>query len=306
MTAVTLGVGVHRNVPADVYHALPYASNSRLSKLRRSPAHLRAYMDQPGESTTALRIGRAAHTSILEPDLFDREFVTAEQCSGIKKDGDRCANSGVVLTELDGWRCGVHIRGTTPSLDPRIVVKTDDLATCRGMRAAVLAHPLASSLLRAASDTELTLVWDDPETGVRCKARPDLYAPEIMDGLFGDLKSCEDARADSFSRSVVSYGYAMQCAHYLDGAAVLRLPVYRFVFFSVEKAPPHGVCLYELSQDDLIMAREQVHRLLCTWAMCAERSEWPGYPAEVKTLFLPPWAWRAAHEPLTTEAAGAF
>lgn len=300
-----LDPGVHRGVPAEVYHAQPYASNSRLQRLKRSPAHLAAYVAEPGDSTTALRIGRAAHTSILEPHRFDVEYVTASTCTGTKKDGEPCSFAGSVLTE-SGWRCGTHVKGTAPILEPRVVMKPDDLVACRGMRAAVHAHPLAANLVRAAADVELTLIWDDPETGVRCKARPDLYAPDVLGGAFGDLKTTDDARAESFSRSALSYGYFAQAAHYLDGAAVLGLAVEKFAFFAVEKSAPHGVVVYEPDADALLMARTENHALLKTWATCAALNEWPSYAATAQILTLPAWAYgRALYEPLTPEEATA-
>ena len=303
MNDAPLPVGVHRGVPATRYHAQAYASNSRLQRLKRSPAHLAAYLAESSESTTALRIGRAAHTSILEPDHFDVEFVAASACTGVKKDGDPCAFAGSVLTD-QGWRCGTHVKGTNPVLEPRVVMKPDDLAACRGMRAAVRAHPLAGNLLRFAADIELTLVWDDPETGIRCKARPDLYAPTVLGGTFGDLKTTDDARAESFSRSALAYGYFSQAAHYLDGAAVLGIAVEKFAFFAVEKSAPHGVVVYEPDADALLMVRAENHALLRTWATCAALNEWPSYPATARVLAMPAWACsRAPYESITAEEA---
>src|SRR5262245_8459627 len=66
--------GVYPNVPMEAYHRWNAVSNSRLTKLDRSPAHLLAYLTEPPEDTKATAEGRAIHCAVLEPDDFVNRY----------------------------------------------------------------------------------------------------------------------------------------------------------------------------------------------------------------------------------------
>src|SRR3954471_23326231 len=53
--------GVYPGTPMLDYHRWSAASNSRLTTLLRSPARLKAYLDEPDDDTNALIMGRPAH-----------------------------------------------------------------------------------------------------------------------------------------------------------------------------------------------------------------------------------------------------
>ena len=53
----------------ETYHARPELSNSMMTKLLKSPAHLKFYLDHPEqrEPTPAMILGTQVHTALLEP-----------------------------------------------------------------------------------------------------------------------------------------------------------------------------------------------------------------------------------------------
>lgn len=281
--------GIYAGVPMDVYHSWNAASNSRLSKLRQSPAHLKAYLDEPREDTTSLKIGRAAHTSILEPDDFSRLFVVAQRCEGTKKDLQQCTNMGLAIDDHGEWRCGVHGKGL--ALDPsRITIGGDKYADCQRMREAVLGRVTSRALLTGPGDTELSIVWIDAETGVTCKARPD-FANRIY-GTLVDLKTTEDASESEFARSIYKWGYHRQSAFYLDGAAAVGLEMEHFTFIPVEKSAPYASATYRLTDGAVDAGRDELRRLLAIYAECMASNSFPGYPDEVRDVSLPDYAWK--------------
>src|SRR5690606_26886762 len=72
--------GLYPDVPADVYHRWPAASQTVLKIMRdRSPAHARQYMLTPPEPTPAMVLGAAIHAAILQPDVFARQYVRAPE-----------------------------------------------------------------------------------------------------------------------------------------------------------------------------------------------------------------------------------
>lgn len=104
-----------------------------------------------------------------------------------------------------------------------------------------------------------------------------------------DLKTCEDASSEGFSKSFMSFGYWMQASHYLAMARKSGLPVKRFIFIAVEKNPPFSVALYELDEESLKKADLIRHRLLETLSDCIARNEFPAYQKGVTPLTLPHW-----------------
>lgn len=283
--------GVYPSMPAAVYHGLDAASNSRLSRLLRSPAHLKAYLAEPQKDTAALRIGRAVHSAILEPDDFDASFTTAGRCEALKKDGDRCSNGGTAFHSNLGWLCGIHTKGVPADFDQRrIVLSPADHVVCLGIRDSVFKHPAARIILAQLSEAELSVVWRDPETDVLCRARWDGYAPEVAGGLIVDVKSAKDARGREFARSSFEHGYHRQGAHYLNGAVVHELPVQHYVNIAVEKEPPYAVAVYRHTEDMIAAGRFQLRSLLASYAECLERDEWPAYSDDIQDISLPEWA----------------
>lgn len=289
--------GIYRGVPAREYHAWDGASNSRLSAMHgRSPAHLRHEMDNPRESTEAMILGDAIHLAILQPELWPGIYTVGGQCAATTKStGHRCRNAGVVRRG-DEWFCGVKGHDPRPGeADPAgfTILSDEHWRTCLRLRDAVQAHADVAALLHRATDREVSIVWDDPETGVRCKARLDAVAWDV--GMVGDLKSTTDASPAAFSRSVWNFGYHRQAAHYLNGCAVLagmglieRAPD-SWVFLPAEKSEPFPVAFYPLEDDAIEAGRHQLRRLLARYAECLSSDCWEGYPT--RSISLPAFAW---------------
>lgn len=299
--------GIYPSTPMPLYHAWDAASNSRLSRIRQSPAHLKAYMDAPPEDTVALMMGRAIHTAILEPDDFDARFCIAEQCTAITKDGKgpRCNNSGILFDADRGWLCGVHAKGMAPIDNGRIVLKPEYYDICLNVRDNVYKHAAASRLLRGEGDVELSCVWKDSASDVTCKARWDRHSPLIAGGAIVDIKSTVDASRNAFERAIFSHGYHRQGALYLDSADALGIPTKHFVIIAVEKEPPYALAVYRLTEGAIDAGREQLQPLLQRYATCLALDEWPGYPEIVDDIALPAYAWQQIEEEVKYAQEGA-
>lgn len=288
--------GVFEDVPMDVYHEIDAASNTRLSKLRQSPAHLRAYLDKEEEETKALRLGRIIHKAVLEPELFEDQFTVLGACQATKGSGEPCTNSAKYVTP-DGQLCGVH--GDAEDHDESVnVVKDSEMETARGIQESVEQSPPAREMImKDPGVSEYTMIWEEPDVdGLICKARIDRYAPHVPgdedgpDGAAVDLKTTRDASPESFRKAIFNYGYFRQAAHYLRGAEVLGRELGHFVIVAAEKNPPYGVRTYRVSDgltDDVIGQLKDLYHL---YAACMEHDRWPGYPDKVQDISVPGWA----------------
>jgi hypothetical protein len=272
--------GVYPGVPSETYHRVwRAASNSTLKHLKRSPAHMREYIQNPPEDTAALITGRAVHTAILEPDDFSARYGCCPEGMNRTRAADKALYAELQL-----------------KYGPDNLLKFDEYQTAVAVRDAVLNHATAKAITASHREVELSLRFDDVISGVRCKARPDCHTPEIAGGTLWDIKTTKDASPRAFERSIFDMGYHRQAAFYLDGAAALGLPAQHFVFIAVEKVAPFAVALYRLTEGAIDAGREELKRLLATYAECEQNQRWPGYSDAVVDIALPAYAWSQIDE----------
>ena len=264
-------IGIHKGIPANDYHHWSALSNSHLNHLRKSPAHLQAYLAEPSKDTPAFKLGRAIHCAILEPDIFPTTYF-------LGLDVDRRTKQGKTA-----W---VDFLKTH---DESCVLSPADYARCAAIRDAVWKKKTARVLLEAVGEAELSIAWD--RNGVLCKARYDWISQELDGGTIVDLKSTTDASPKQFEKSIFNFGYHRQGAFYLDGAAPCHIPVENYVVLAVEKDPPYESAAYKIKTEVLQAGWLQVEPLIEKYKACCERGEWPGYADIFTDIGIPAWGW---------------
>lgn len=287
-----LAPGIYEAISSERYHAQPYCSNSRLTLLKRSPAHLRADLDNPGAPTDAMRLGTAIHSAVLEPDDFESRYTVGAQCAAElasgKRKGERCTHSGTARWAGE-WFCGQHRQEGEP--DAIEVLTRSEWLACQGVRRSLWAHPKLRKLLDAPGRAELTVIWDDPETGVRCKARVDRLC-EDYGGVLLDLKTTTDARPWAFEKKIHDMGYHRQKAMYQDALRLHGIETQHLVIAAAEKeGEPYAVAGYRLSDGAADVGRDELRALIRRYAECQEKQEWPAYPTDIVEIALPAYAY---------------
>lgn len=172
------------------------------------------------------------------------------------------------------------------AIDGKTIVTQDQFKTATEMAASVKRHPTAKKLL-AKGTAEVTVLWEDAETGLQCKAKID-WVSHL--NYLVDLKSTDDARLEEFNRSMTKYGYHRQNAMYVDGyEAVTGSKAKQFIFIVCEKKPPYAVSVFILDPHGVETGREEVRELLHVYKECKENDHWPAYSEQVETISLPTW-----------------
>lgn len=263
----TLPPGVYDDIENERYHKLDAISASGLNKLRRSPAHYLASILYPKESTPAQVFGSAVHALVLEPDKFAAEYVQEPTDANGKRYDMRTKAGQEAKAQMLAEHPGASI------------LTLDDWDKAHRMRESVMAHPIACDYFTGGK-AEASVLWDDPEHGVRCKVRPDYWQGAHV----RDLKTTTDCRYDGFVSSVWEYGYFVQAAMYLDGTKADD-----FTFVAVEKEEPYAVMVYELEEHFLDLGMTTYRDLLAQYAQCRAANDWPGYPTYKAFLSQPPW-----------------
>lgn len=259
------------DIPNEVYHAdRTCVSVSGLKQILRSPAHFQAYLSGSSrKETPAMFMGTAIHARLLEPDLYAGDYVTAPSCDKRTKD----------YKEFEIAHANLKI--LTP----------EQMVTIEGIAHSVSLHSSAATLLRAGL-VEHTIIWQDEETGIWLKIRPDCLCVDFDTGICLDVKTTEDASPSAFPRACVNYDYDLQAAVYLEGLRHVFKRDFDFAFLGCEKEAPYGCALYGAPMEMLERGMRRFREALRLLKECRTAGQWPSYqPAgDYAILDWPRWA----------------
>ena len=269
ITKTFYATGVHLDIPEEEYHALPGLSSTGIKKMLDAPAVFEQYLREGEKPRTVFDVGSAAHAKIL-----------GVGAGVIAYPPEHLTPSGNVSTKKATEECAAEQRaaGLTP-------VSPDQIARVDAMAEAVLRHPDAGPLLEH-GQPEVSLLWDDPETGARLRGRIDYVR---TDTLLVDLKTAEGPRPATWGGVSAKLRYPEQSVHYCEGWRVLTGAVPRFVQVVVDKVAPHLVFVAEFDEPTRDKAAENVRHAIDQYAKAQAAGDWPGLPTGIHRISAPRW-----------------
>jgi hypothetical protein len=290
--------GVYSRLPLDDYHRGdicdgPSVSSTVLRKLwDTSPAHAWAHSalnPDKAEDTESewMNIGRAAHHLLTaEVGFADQFVVRPETIEGEKWNGNR--------KECKRWLAARKREGFT-------VLTPANVEVIKGMAVSIGNFPL----VRAGALNgmiERSFFWQDKETGLWLKARPDAIPSDSGD--FTDIKTTPSVLYRDLQKSVGDFGYHQQAALTIEGARALDIEASSFTLIWVEKKPPYCVRAQQLKDEDIERGMKQNRWALRTFADCLASGVWPG-PGDgrddAEYVDLPDWRRKQIDERLIFE-----
>lgn len=254
-TTLPLPNGLLRDIPNEVYHADEAVSASGIKRLLSCPKDYwalsplnKGYKQQ--KTTSALAKGTAFHTLLLEPAAFESRIKVKE---------------GVQSSRVPGY------------------VGEGELAGMKAAVAEIHAMPNVSQLFTD-GEAEVTMVWVDRETGIRCRCRHDYFRQKH--GMTVDYKTISDISEREIDRQIVKYGYYIQAAFYLDGMKALGLGEHQdFVFVFQQRDFPHKVYATTICDETIEIGRKAYRLALRSYATMMERFgpdvPWPAFADKV-------------------------
>ena len=255
-------------IPFAEYAACPALNASGIKHLIRSPAHYQASLVADDKDTPAKTFGRLLHAAILEPEKYNQHKLINPDC-------DRRTNAGKAQ-----W---LEFKATfTPD---SLAVSAEDDEKIRRIADSVHGHKIARDLVSGGA-AEQTYYWVDD--GIAMKARFDYIAPS---GFVVDIKTTLDAAKHSFSKTIWTYRYDIQAAHYCEAAThagCAQADCYAWI--AVEKEPPYAVAVYVASPAILVLGRNWRDAALATYATCSLTNHWPAYSEQAEEIDAPAWA----------------
>ena len=262
------------------YHADRTAvSSTSLRAILKSPKTFWSqFVDGIGkEETDAMKFGRLAHMAILEGEKFKERYRVMPRFSGLTKDGRESEQSGEARDKRKAW-----LADQPPGA---VVVTEEERDQLLGMIDSVLAHPVASELLKNGG-TEVSGYYVDPKTGVKCRIRTDFLS---FDGdTLVDVKTTLDCSIQEFSKQVWNRRWDFQLAMYSAGVeAITKQKPKQEVFIAIEKVPPYEVAVYVADDVLMTIGRVDYRRALDKLHACIQANRWEGYSDGIQNLFLP-------------------
>lgn len=234
---------------------------SSLKQFARSPAHYKAAIERPMESTRGMRIGTGTHHLVLGPTQR-QPVVWYPGASRRGKEWDKFAAENEASTIL-----------TAP-----------ERAEAEAIATAVLADREARKLLES-SRYEVPLSW--LAGGIECGTRG---IDVVGDGYIADLKVTRSTKPDELQREVARMHYHAQMAFYDAAARANHIDVSRGMFLlCVESKYPFVVTVLEMTERVLEEGRKCVGLWLEKLRQCDEADHWPGYVQAPVPWQLPSW-----------------
>ncbi|KXV60254.1 hypothetical protein AD948_05755 [Acetobacter senegalensis] len=285
------------NLSAAEYHSGPGVSKSNLDLIHECPALLEWSRNAPtdDDARSAVNIGTAFHALILEPDVFNKEYVvdfappsdaisTVEELKAalmargieFKASANKSALTKALLDSdpdapvtdalHDEWRKGVN---------GRIVLSAAEWKKLDLMRGSLLAHPVARWFVEADGKSEQNFYAYDDATGELIRARMDRTLANRP--IIVDLKTTGDI--GRFEYSVQDYRYYVQDPFYSDIYQKVNSQKPTFVFIVVSTTRDrcrYPVRVMKLPPEQAQLGRDEYREDLNKYAECKASGIWAG------------------------------
>jgi len=259
--------GIYKDVPEEEYHSWDAVSKSGLSRFSANPGKFK-YCSQ--KETKKMSVGSAIDIILFEGEesFYNKFAIKPEGFKGTRKEDK------IWKKEFE------HM--------PQMSIQESE--NCIQAANSVLDNDLAQEYLNG-SLYQLSLVWVDEETGLLCKARPDIK-PE--GNIIVDLKSTANVSYRVFQKVFHNLKYHWQAAFYSQGWEKLTSEeIWRFEFICVETEFPYPVEVYgvDMDSDTIDLAKVQINSTMSRYLECKETDRWPVSSGVERDIELPGYAY---------------
>lgn len=271
-----------RKISFEEYRKAEGINAGLLCNFQPTPAHFKAKWDAGDKETDSLLIGRLVHAIVLEGAKLESLISVAPE--GMKFN---------VKAGID-WK-KEHAPGGN-------YLTFDEGQRVNGMVKALFGNSEVWNRLKICR-TELSVFVDDPVFNVRRKIRVDALPRGSMQSVSGDqllktyrpifdMKKCQSVSDYDFGNDVLTYGYHIRAAFYLDtyNMAFPNDARDEFHLIAVEEKAPHAVRIFEVDFDSIETGRREYKRRLATYLECKKNDAWPAYDAQPRPIRIPEYA----------------
>lgn len=253
--------GIYYDMPMSEYKTIPGLNKSSMSLIKKNLfLYHNSLKKIEKKISRALAIGTALDLRLFEPEEYKQNIK-------------------------------IHPLKTPRvyQVEDRIIyyIHPDDRKMIETMYTSLTTHPLTSKIL-ASGRSQVTLLWNDHESGISCKARPDFICEDLS--LIVDLKTTRDASYDHFKFDAKKFKYHWQGAFYQAGYLQLTGKLFNFIFMCIETQSPYAkeqISVYQLPQIEIDAAIMEIDEIKLKYKDYIQNKDHTGYPEIVTDLYLP-------------------
>lgn len=278
-------VSTVRGMTSEDYHQHPYVSRSGIKLFRENrEAYYEVFeaRTRKDDSTTDnLIFGVCLHTLAL--DGVDNTVIAIPD-SALTSNGQRRGKA------WNAFKAECNERGLTPLF-------WEEIETLKHMVAALQKHPRAKELLYGDDAVvEESIFWQDVDTGLWLRVRPDVRRNLGYFRAVVDLKSAADVSAEGFAYSATKFAYDIQHYLYKQGVKAATGEDHAFTFVVVEKEWPFRVRCYELDEEYERLAESKTRLALEQIAKCRLTNNWMPVGWDTIQAIQPPYKAKFANQ----------
>ncbi len=266
--------GIFPNLSNEDYHSDKAVSRSGIILFDESPLKYWANYINPNrpkkESTKAMDFGSAFHAYILEPELFIEQYAIQPFPVLLKIVGRE-------IYDMHKAEC------LELQMSGKIILTGEEFLLLQNMDDALRNHPEASELIFGGTN-EQSYFWQDKESGLHLKARPDI----LHNNMYVDLKTCVSASTYAYQRAMVDGGLHIQSA--LVKEAIYQLEGKHLdacINICIEKTYPHEIGIKIISESALEIGYNKFKEVSVALKQALEYNEFKSYEPEI--VELPRW-----------------
>lgn len=289
-----IDVGKYELLTSEDYHEHTSSiSRSAIMEFDRSPKKYWANYLNPyrpdKKSTQAMLFGEAFHKMMLESEKFGYEFCVEREKNILPKIGllrdlgrEEFDRQKLERANAEKNEEEQRLRWERSNSDKKILTR-DEMKCLEEMKTAIQEHKEALDLITDGK-YEHSYFWEDKDSGLIVKARPDI----LHGSMVVDLKTCRDSSPKAFQRAMCDGGYHIQAAMILDAVrAIDNREIVTFINIAIEKEYPYSIGIYIIDDAAIGAGRERYKNILLKMKEARESGVYSDY--ETQVIGLPTW-----------------
>jgi len=254
-------------------------SSSGVRRMMNSPYafwYWSKHAEEEEDEADHFRIGKAAHLMVLENQKFREHYVVQPDFGAMQSPKNRA--------KRDEWRAELPAEA--------VVVTQKELDMLVKMTNNLLNHKTTANFFHNGKP-EVTGRFTHPETGIRCRIRPDYFCYDSKGDLFiFDLKTTRVDSESLFKREMEQKRYYEQVAFYAHGMSlILKKQVAGIGVVGMSKSEEAGypIWLEWVEDDSYDIAKAWNDEALRNLKRSLLTDKWPHQQTEGSMASMSPW-----------------
>lgn len=204
-----------KSISNDEYQKHPAISKTKLDLFARDARNIEwdSLCPEDEDKTKTLDFGDAMHAICLEPWRLKSEFVVMPELN-LRTNVGKAEKAEFEEANQD-----------------KKILTAEEYKKLNLMFESVMAHPDSRKIIESVGIAEMSCFWEDEETGVICRCRPDKTFPDFE--FVVDIKTTD--KLSTFSYSVEDFRYFVQDPFYIDGLNANTFDIKEMRFLVIQK-----------------------------------------------------------------------